>query len=75
MGTLGGQDSLVVHNTLRAVAIPFYGHGSGFSSETADSIQLTSNAIDYAAVPEPASVAMLGVAFALGLFIRRRVLV
>ncbi len=75
LGTLGGQDSLVVHDSWRAVAIPFYGHTDGFTSETADSVQLTSNAIDYVVVPEPASIALLGIVFVLGFFIRRRFLI
>jgi len=49
LGTGSSGASLVVHNTLRAAIAPFYGHDSNYDQETADSIQLTENVLQWAA--------------------------
>ena len=62
--------ALVVHNTRRAVVVPFYGHPTDFAAETADSIALTERALQWAAtsppveIGEPATLALFGLGLA-----------
>jgi len=69
-GPAGGA-ALVVHNTLRAVITPFYGHGAGYNDETADGLEITQRTLSWAAIPEPATICLLGIG-GLGLLRRKR---
>lgn len=76
--TSSGAPALIVHDSARVAALPFYGHFSGFESESFDSITLTDNAINWASspasVPEPSSPMLFGMAAMawLGLQMHRR---
>lgn len=67
-----GNPSLVVHDSVRAAIIPYYGHFKDEGLATADALTLTDNAILWAAaIPEPSSALLFGVG-AIGFTVFRR---
>ncbi len=60
--TLGnGPDgaALLVHNSRRVVGTPFFGHTSGYGNENATGLEMTDRSIEWAAIPEPATLNLL----------------
>ncbi len=52
--------ALLVHDSRRVVGIPFYGHPSAYGDETPTGIEITDRSFQWAAVPEPATLSLLG---------------
>jgi hypothetical protein len=74
----GATPALMVHYTLRVVALPFYGHIQNYNNETAESIDLTGRAVGWAgaisAIPESSSLTlfvMIGACVLIGQLVRK----
>ncbi len=63
--------ALLVHDSRRVVGTPFFGHSAGYGDETETGFELTDRSVQWASIPEPATLSLLAMG-ALAVARRRR---